>query len=226
MAKIIRPRYPVEISIGLLLLIFVLSGFLSLQVFRQTWNDVLDGGSALLGMTLMGIAVVIMVLILWEEFLFPIKVIPTRDVVQFKNHRTKLFTQLLIYLAIPAILALVYINYELNVVRFVIWTAILMLFPVMVKLISGIRNYNDFLTLSYTAISYQNNEEKGIFQVSAIKRLVPVRDNSRVLHKIQVILQDDRAVMIDLDEMELEAYFEAIDQALAVHYRALLSENR
>lgn len=226
MAKIIRPRYPLEISIGLLLLIFVLSGFLSLQVFRQTWNDVLDGGSALLGMALMGIAVVIMVLILWEEFLFPIKVIPTRDVVQFKNHRTKLFTQLLIYLAIPAILALVYLNYELNVVRFVIWTAILMLFPVMVKLISGIRNYNDFLTLSYTAISYQNNEEKGSFPVNTIKQLVPVRDNNRVLHKIQVILQDDRAVMIDLDEMELEAYFEAIDQALAVHYRALLSENR
>lgn len=225
MAKIIRPRYPLEISIGLLLLIFVLSGFLSLQVFRQTWNDVLDGGSALLGMALMGIAVVIMVLILWEEFLFPIKVIPTRDVVQFKNHRTKLFTQLLIYLAIPAILALVYLNYELNVVRFVIWTAILMLFPVLVKLISGIRNYNDFLTLSYTAISYQNNEEKGSFPVNTIKQLVPVRDNNRVLHKIQVILQGDRAVMIDLDEMELEAYFEAIDQALVVHYKALLAEN-
>lgn len=222
MAKIIRPRYPVEISIGLLLLIFVLSGFLSLQVFRQSWSDVLEGGSALLGMMLMGIAVVIMVLILWEEFLFPIKVIPTRDVVAFRNHRTKLFTQLLIYLAIPAILALVYLNYELNMVRFVIWTVILMLFPVTVKLISGIRNYNDFLTLSYTAISYQNNEEKGTFGIKDIKQLVPIRDDNRVLHKIEVILRNDRRVMIDLDEMELEAYFEAIDQALAIHYKDLL----
>lgn len=224
MAKIIRPRYPVEVSIGLLLLIFLLSGFLSLQIFKDTWTDMVDGGRVLSGMALVGAAVVIMVLILWEDFLFPIKVTPTKDEVVFRNHRHKLFIQMLIYLAIPVIFVFIYLFYEINPVRFVIWASILMGFPVAVKLFSGVRNYNDFLKLSYTHISYQNNEKTGTFDIRQVKQLVPIRDDYRVLHKIEVVLDDGQRVTIDLDEMELEEYFLAIDQALSVHYKNLLQD--
>ena len=88
MAKTIRKTYPLEFSLGLLLLIFVFSAFLSSEIFPVTWRQLKDGDHALIGMLLAGAGVVTMALILWEEFLFPVRIKPQEDVVVFRNHST------------------------------------------------------------------------------------------------------------------------------------------
>jgi hypothetical protein len=222
MAKIIRPTYPVEFSVGLLLLIFGLSSFLSLDIFQVKWHDVKEGNVPVLGMALAGTAVVIMMLIVWEEFLFPVHIKPTEDKVIFRNHNTKLVTQVLIYCAIPLIAIYIYLNYAISHFSFFIWAAICIIPPVIGKLISGIKNYNDFLKLTNDAIEYKNNEKEGILLVSEIREIVLIKDEGKVLHKIQVFMQNNREVIIDLDEMELEAYYQTIDGFVKGHYKALV----
>jgi hypothetical protein len=224
MAKIIRPTYPVEFSIGLLLLIYALSTFLCLQFFEVKWRDVLNGNGPMFAMLLPGVAVVIMALILWEEFLFPVRLKPTADEIVFRNHFTKLKTQALIYCAIPAIIAFIYFNYEVDHVRFFIWAAICLVAPVAGKLISGIKNYNDFLKLTNDAIEYKNNEKEGVLPVQDIQQIILIKDESKVLHKIQVQMQNNIHVIIDLDEMELEAYYKTIDQFIKGHYKKLVKQ--
>jgi len=222
MGKIIRPTYPVEFSVGLLILIFVLSFFLSSQIFDVRWHELMEGTSAYFGMFLMSIAVIVMVLILWEDFLFPVKVKPGQDGVTFRNHRTKLKTQLLIYCFIPVIFAFVYFNFNINTVRFFIWAAVCTVLPVVIKLFSGLNNYNDFLKLTDKTIEYKNNEKSGVFDVKEIQRLTLIRDERKVLHKIQVSTKGSDLV-IDLDEMELEAFLDSIDQFVTSHYKGLLA---
>jgi hypothetical protein len=222
MAKLIRSTYPLEFSIGLLLLIFVLSSFLSSQIFSVTWRELTDGNNALFGMFLIGIAVVIDALVLWEEFLFPIHVKPTEDEVVFRNHRHKLKIQTLIFLLVPIIFTFVYLNYQVNHVRFFIWATVCLAAPVAGKLISGIRNYNDFLRFTGSKIEYKNNEETGNFPLSDIHHIVLIKDENKVLHKIQLLLNNNHEVTIDLDEMELEALYESIDQYITLHYKALI----
>ena len=228
MAKIIRPTYPVEFSIGLLILIFVLSFFLSSQIFDVRWRELMDGTNVYFGMFCVSSAVVIMVLILWEEFLFPIRIKPGADgAMVFHNHRNKLKTQLLIYFIIPAIFVFVYFYFgpKLNMVRFFIWAAICTIMPVAIKLVSGINNYNDFLKLTSDLIEYKNNQETGIFYVKDIQRITPVRDERKVLHKVEVATAQGQ-VMIDLDEMELEAFLDSIDQFIIGHYPSLVKEKK
>lgn len=222
MAKTIRPTYPVEFSVGLLLLIFVLSFFLSSQLFDVGWRELIEGTnkSAYVGMFLISSAVIIMVLILWEEFLFPIKIKPGKDGVVFRNHRTKLKTQLLTYCIIPAIFAFVYFNFEIHVVRFIIWAALCTILPLGIKLMSGIKNYNDFLKLTDKTIEYKNNEKSGVFAVDDIQRITLIRDESGLLHKVQVSTAKSNEI-IDLDEMELEAFLNSIDQFMLAHYKSL-----
>lgn len=223
MRKIIRPTYPVEFSVGLLLLIFVLSFFLSSQLFDIRWQELKQGTNAYGGMFLVSSAVIIMVLILWEEFLFPINVKPGHDGVVFRNHRTKLKTQLLIYCIIPVIFAFIYFNFDVNIVRFTIWAAICILMPVVIKLRSGVNNYNDFLKLTDTAIEYKNNTKSGVFAVTEIQRITLIRDERSVLHKFQVSTTNNHQVIIDLDEMELEAFLDSIDQFITSHYKDLVA---
>ncbi len=220
MAKIIRSTYPKEFSIGLLLLIFALSSFLSAQIFRVTWHQVLEGSDVIYGMLLVGIAVVIVALILWEEFLFPVHIKPAEDQVVFRNHRTKLKVQVIIYFAIPVIFGLIYFYYEVNHIRFFIWATICTVVPVAGKLMSGIKNYNDFLKLTDDTIEYKNNEEEGVLHVKDIKEIVLIKDETKVLHKIQLIMAAAE-VTIDLDEMELEAYYMTIEEYMAIHYSSL-----
>jgi hypothetical protein len=220
MAKVIRSTYPLEFSVGLLLLIFVLSSFLSSQVFQVSWRELMDGSNVIFGMFLVGVAVVIMALILWEEFLFPVHIKPTEDEVVFKNHATKLKTQIVIYCVIPIIFGFIYFNYEVNHVRFFIWAAICIVTPVAGKLISGIKNYNDFLKLTDDTIEYKNNEEEGVIHVKDIKQIILIEDESKVLHKIQLHV-GDKEITIDLDEMELEAYYVTIEEYMAIHYSSL-----
>src|SRR6267154_64693 len=153
MAKVIRHTYPKEFSIGMLMLIFVLSSFLSSQIFDVSWRVFMTASNVTVGMALVGCAGVVMALILWEEFLFPVHIKPKEDEVVFRNHRTKLKTQVLIYLLIPLIFGFIYFYYEVNYVRFCIWALVCTMVPVLGKLRSGIKNYNDFLKLTNEAIA-------------------------------------------------------------------------
>src|SRR5690349_3441952 len=184
MAKTIRPTYPKEFSIGMLLLIFSLSSFLSFEIFAVRWQDIMGGSYQIVGMLLSGLAVVFMAIILWEEFFFPVRIKPTKDEVIFKNHSTKLQTQVLIYCAIPIIIGFVYFKYEVTIVPFLIWAALCLLAPLN-KLISGIKNYNDFLKLSAEAIEFKNNEKGGVLPIRSIQELTLIKDEASMLHKIQ-----------------------------------------
>jgi hypothetical protein len=225
MAKIVRPTYPLEFSIGLLLLIFALSTFLSFEIFTVKWREVMEGNGPLPGMLLSGIAVVIMALILWEEFLFPVRIKPVEDQIIFRNHFTKLRTQVLMYCAIPVIVFFIYFNYKVSNIPFFIWASICLISPVAGKLISGIRNYNDFLKLTNDTIEYKNNEKEGVLRVRDIQAIILIKDEGSVLHKIQVLMLNDSKVVIDLDEMELEPYYQTIDGFINGHYKALVKQH-
>lgn len=222
MAKIIRSTYPVEFSIGLLLLIFALSTFLSFEIFAVKWREVTEGGAPIFGMLLSGVAVVIMSLILWEEFLFPVRIKPVEDQIVFRNHFTKLKTQVVMYCAIPVIVLFIYFNYEVKYVTFFIWAAVCITSPVVGKLISGIRNYNDFLKLTNDTIEYKNNKKEGVLPVRDIQEIILIKDEANVLHKVQVLMQNNSKVIIDLDEMELESYYQTIDGFIKGHYQDLV----
>ncbi|HZY82616.1 MAG TPA: magnesium transporter [Cyclobacteriaceae bacterium] len=222
MAKVIRPTYPKEISIGLLLLVFAIAFFLSHMIFKSPPAGETEGTSVYVGMTLVSIAVIVMCLVLWEEFLFPIKIRRDEDHWDFRNHRNKLKTQLLIYFAIPAIFAFIYLEYEVNEVRYWAWAAVVLIAPVAGKLITGINNYNDFLKVSNEFIEYKNNAEEGKFPVTDIKRIVLVKDDRKVLHKIQLYFKDGKEVTIDIDEMELHDFYEHIDKFMLAHYKELI----
>lgn len=218
MAKIIRNTYPKEFSIGLLLLVFVLASFLSFEIFEVKWGEIMAGGNQIIGMMLAGLAVVLMALILWEEFLFPVRFKPAADEIIFRNHATKLQTQVAIYCAIPVIVAFVFFNYVISPVPFSIWATVCLVAPVAGKLASGVKNYNDFLKLTNETIEFKNNEKEGALRISEIKEIVLIRDDENILHKVKVQMLSNTEVMIDLDEMELEAYCDTIDKFITGHY--------
>ena len=218
MARIIRPTYPKEFSIGILLLIFVLSSFLSFEIFAVRWQEILEGSSPTFGMLLSGLAVVLMALILWEEFLFPVRFKPTENEIVFRNHSTKLQTQILIYCVIPVIVGFIYWNYEVATIPFLIWAAICLISPVAGKLASGVRNYNDFLKLTSDTIEFKNNEKEGVLHVNDIQEIILIKDEANVLHKVQVQMLNNSQVMIDLDEMELDEYCHTIEKFVTGHY--------
>jgi hypothetical protein len=222
MGKIIRPTYPKEVSIGVLLLIFIFSYLLSHQIFDVRVHELKENKHVYYGMFLVSIAVIIMVLIMWEEILFPIKIKEIKDGMIFRNHRTKLKAQLLIYCSIPAIFVFIYLEYEVNHVRFIIWAAICMVPPVIEKIFSGINNYNDFLKLTTRKIEYKNNEKEGSFRVGKIQHVEIIKDERKVIHKIQLVFKNNDAVTIDLDEMELDDFYDSIDTFITTHYAPLL----
>jgi hypothetical protein len=222
MAKIIRPTYPLEFSIGLLLLIFALSVFISFEIFDTRWALIMEGKGPIAGMLLSGIATVVMALILWEEFLFPVRIKPVEDEIVFRNHFTKLRTQVLIYCLIPVIVIFIYINYEVSPFAFFIWAAVCIIIPVAGKLIPGIKNYNDFLKLTNEKIEFRNNEKTGSLSVPEIQEIVMIRDEANMLHKFRVLMRNNTEQIIDLDEMELDAYLQTIDLFIGSHYGALV----
>lgn len=224
MAKVIRPTYPPHISIGILLMIFALSFFMSFQLFEKPGYDLNDRQNVYIGAFLVSTAVIIMVLVLWEEFLFPLKIKPTGQGVEFRNHRNKLRNQLLIYCLIPIIVVYVYLNFEVNLLRFIIWSVVIVVTPVVGKLISGINNYNDFLKLNKTSIEYKNNELEGTYDISTLSAIVLLKDDGRIAHKIRLQGIDGSNVMIDLDEMELDDYLNSIEKHCNAYYKSLIKE--
>lgn len=224
MTKLIRKTYPKEVSIGLLLLVFVITAFLSHQIFEGRAALLNEGKNTYLGAVMVGSAVVIMMLVLWEEFLFPIHVKLDTDRVVFSNHRSKLKKQAGIFLLIPIIFAAIYVLYAVNLIGFIIWAGICIVSPIVGKLISGIKNYNDFLALTDGTIEYKNNEKEGVYELKNVKQIVLIKDETKVLHKIQLILASGQIVLIDLDEMEIEAFYVSIDEYLNQHYKTLVRE--
>jgi len=178
----------------------------------------MEGNSQIFGMLLSGLAVVFMALILWEEFLFPVRIKPTEDEIVFKNHFTKLQTQVLIYCAIPIIVGFVYFNYEVSLIPFLIWAALCLVSPVAGKLSSGLKNYNDFLKITADTIEYRNNEKQGVLRIVDIQEIILIKDEENVLHKLKVRMQNTNEVTIDLDEMELDEYRDTIEKFIAGHY--------
>ncbi|MBY0425049.1 MAG: heavy metal transporter [Cytophagales bacterium] len=222
MGNVIRPTYPRAFSIGLLLLIFIISCFLSLQIFDVPFQEIKTHKGVLLGMVLVSLAVISMVLILWEQFLFPIKLKEVEGGLIFRNHQTKLQVQFVIYCTIPAVFTFIYLNFPVNHVRFFIWAGVCMIPPVVEKIVSGINNYNDFLKLTDTVIEYKNNEKVGTFKVSDLKSIAIVKDESKILEKLDLVFLNGDQVTIDLDEMELDAFYDSINNYIIKHYPNLL----
>lgn len=222
MAKLIRKTYPKEVSIGLLLLVFVITAFLSHQIFEGRAAVLNEGKNTYLGAVMVASAVVIMMLVLWEEFLFPVHVKVEGGAVVFRNHRSKLKKQLLIFLLIPVIFAAVYVLYAVNLFGFIIWAAICIISPIAGKLVSGLKNYNDFLKLTDDTLEYKNNDKEGVYELKNVQQIVLMKDETKVLHKIQLNLTTGQPVLIDLDEMEIDAFCVAIDEYLNTHYKHLV----
>lgn len=224
MAKIVRNTYPKEISIGLLLLVFGITAFLSHQIFEGQAAKLNEGKNTYLGAVMVSSAVVIMMLVLWEEFLFPVRIKLDGDVVVFSNHRTKLKKQVVIFSMIPLIFIAIYILYAVNLFGFIVWAAICIILPITGKLTSGIKNYNDFLKLTDDRIEYKNNEKEGVYELKHVQQILLIKDEGKVLHKIQLILSTRQPVLIDLDEMEIEVFYLSIEEYFTKHYKNLVKE--
>ena len=223
MTKTIRKTYPRDFSIGVLAIIFVIVFFLSGQLFVK--QPEVGFSSIYLGEFLVSAAVVIMVLIMWEDILFPLTIKPVDDGLLFRNHQTKLMVQVAIYLTIPTIVLFLYLTYEVSTFHFFAWAAVCLILPVVGKLVSGINNYHDFLKLTGTEIQYKNNEKEGIFSMKDVHRIQLVKDDSDLLQKLELKLTSGDPVTIDLDEMELEDFYDSIEEYVSNHYQAWL-ENR
>jgi hypothetical protein len=162
-----------------------------------------------------------MALIVWEEFLFPVRINPIKDEIIFRNHFTKLKTQVLIYCAIPVIVVFIYINYDVHYFWFMIWAAVCMISPAG-KLVSGVMNYNDFLKLSNRLVEYKDNNKHEVLPIAEIRDIMLIRDETNVLRKIKVLMKNNNQVLIDLEEMELEAYCQTIDEFINAHYKVVM----
>ena len=222
MTKTIRKTYPRDFSIGVLIIIFTCVFFLAGQLFEKHQPNLSDYLNMYVAYFLVSLAVLVMILILWEEILFPVTIKPEGDGLIFRNHRTKLKIQALFFLSIPAIIVFLFLNYEINTFRFFGWAAVNMGLPILGKLISGINNYNDFLTLTSSYIEYKNNELEGKFEVSDIQSMHINKDDKGLHQKLVLEFKSSESVTIDMDEMELEDFYESIDEYIAEHYKSLL----
>jgi hypothetical protein len=224
MKKLVRRTYPTEVSVGLLSILFVVSGFLSHEIFDIVFHDMYKWKSAYLGMILIGAAVVIMVLIIWEEILFPVKTVEVKGGLVFRNHRKKLKIQVLIYCAIPAIFTYIYFAFDVNLLHYTIWASICMIPPIVEKLVSGIHNFNDFLRLTNKEIEYKNNEKEGCFETKDLEGITIIKDDRNFLKKLHLFFKNNDNVIIDLDEMELDAFYGSIYKFIINHYTDMVNE--
>ena len=116
-----------------------------------------------------------------------------------------------------------FINFDVNYYSFLPWAAVCLIAPVAGKLSSGINNYNDFLKLSPDEIEYKNNEKEGLLLTHQIRSLNLIKDKDGFLSKLEVKFVQDSPVVIDLDEMELEEFYDYIEEYMALHYGTLMA---
>ena len=223
--KLVRKSHPAESNILLLSYIFFTACFFSYQMFGVTFHDLLQWNIAYVGMFLTGAAVSIMVMIVWEEMLFPLKAHKVKGGLIFRNHQVKLKTQILFFCGIAVILSVIFLGFEVNTFHFVIWSLICLVPPIVEKIASGVKNYNDYLKLTSTRIEYKNNEKEGTFEIKDLQNISILKDENKVTKKIQLHLQNNKNIIIDLHEMELDAFYHSIDNFISIKYRQLLKSN-
>lgn len=222
MAKVIRKNYPRDVSFGILAIAFIVTFFLSGQLFEKQSFESQLLIEKYLAEFLVSFAVTLMILIIWEELLFPVKVIHEKDGELFRNHRSKLILQVIMYLAIPVIVVFLYLNFNVNSFRFFIWALVILVLPVVDKLMTGVNNFQDYLKLGEEMIEYKDNEREGTFQVSDINKIGIIKDKDQVLSKLELLMKDHSKVIIDLDKMELQDYYEVIEEYIRFNYEKLL----
>lgn len=223
MRKLVRPVYPMEVSGVIICLIFLLTCSFSYHVFDAHFHfhDAEKHKAAYWGMFLVGVAAVMAMLIIWEEILFPIVVKQREGSLKVRNRRKKIQMQALMYAVIPVIFAFIYYNYHVNTFHFMAWMSVCMIAPVAAKLVGGIKNYNDYLKLSSSEIEYKNNKKTGKYSLAKIEYIRVVKDRHNILSKLKLGMNNSE-VTIDLDEMELDAFYETIQDYLQRTYKNLL----
>jgi hypothetical protein len=97
-----------------------------------------------------------------------------------------------------------------------------MITPAIEKIFSGINNYNDFLRLTNNEIEYRNNKKEGCYNVKDIKNIEIIEYDTDVTRKIRLLFKDNEIVTIDLDEMELDAFYDTIQLFITTRYKQLL----
>jgi hypothetical protein len=175
------------------------------------------------GMGLIGIAVVLMTLIIWEEILFHVKVKEIKGGLIFRNQRKKIRTQLLLFIPIPVIFTFIYQEYDIKFSHFLVWAAVCILLPAIEIVVSGIRSRRNFLKLTSRMIKYKNNGKEGCFDTKDIQNITIIKEN-RFIKKIQVFFTNNDNVIIDIDEMHLHAFYDSIYTFIKIHYKHLLKE--
>lgn len=195
-------------------------------MFGVSFKDLLGWHYAYLGMILIGLATSVMVLIVWEEMLFPVKAHKVKGGLIFRNHQTKLKTQILLYCAIPVIFVFIYFQYEVKLFQFIVWALICAVPPVVEKLVSGVNNFNDYLQLTSKNIEYKNNEKEGKFEISDLQHVAIHNEADLISKKIELLLKTNETVVIDLHEMELDAFYNSIDNFINKKYHHLLKDHK
>jgi hypothetical protein len=173
---------------------------------------------------LMGVAVVIMLLIIWEEILFSIKIKEIKEGMIFRIRRKKLKTQILLYCVLPLIFGFIYLEYDLKISHFIIWVILCMGIPAVEIISSASNTYNTYLKLTNNLIKYRNNKKEGTYKTEEIRSITMLKDERGIFSKIQLLLITNDEVMIDLDEMHLYEFFDSIHTYIKIHYKDLLTE--
>ena len=180
--------------------------------------------NATIGMALVGVSVVLMTLIIWEEILFHVKVKEIKGGLIFRNQRKKIKTQVLLYLPIPVIFFFVYQEYDLKVSHFMIWAAVCIVLPAIEIVVSGINSHRNYLKLTNRMIKFKNHDKEGCFDTKDIQNITIIKEK-RFIKKIQLLFANNDPVTIDLDEMHLHEFYESIYSYIKVHYKHLLKES-
>jgi len=218
----VRSSYPIEMSLILLTGIFLFSCFFSYTLFDVPFHEAEKRETIYFGMFLIGIAVILATLVLWDEILFHVTLTSIEDDgLLFRNNQYKLLFQIFIYLGIPSIFGYVYINYEINHLYFILWLVVCMGLPLIKKIKSGIENYYDFLKLTHSGIEYKNNEKGGRFPIEQLESIRIIKNKETMTEKIELKTNID-TIIIDLNEMELDDFFGPIEDYINAHYQKLI----
>jgi hypothetical protein len=223
MRTLVRPTYPTKVNVIILANLLFFASFCSFEMFDVHFHNPHHLKNATLGMALIGVAVVLVTLIIWEEILFHVKVKEIKGGLIFRNQRKKIKTQILLYIPIPLIFMFVYQEYDLKITHFMVWAAVCMALPAIEIVVSGIRSHRNFLKLTSRMIKYKNNNKEGCFDTKDIQNITIIKEKG-FIKKIQLLFTNNDHVIIDLDEMHLHAFYNSIYTFIKIHYKHLLKE--
>ncbi|HWZ23553.1 MAG TPA: hypothetical protein VNW06_12910 [Cytophagaceae bacterium] len=223
MRTLVRPTYPPGVNFVILAFMFFIASFSSYEMFDVRVHNPHHLKNAFFGIVLVGVSVVLMTMIIWEEILFHIKVKEITGGLIFRNQRKKTKMQVLLFLPIPAIFTFVYQEYDLKVSHFMIWAAVCIVLPAIEIVVSGINSHRNYLKLTGRMIKYKNNKKEGCFNTKDIQNITVVKEK-KFITKIQLLFANNDQVVIDLEEMHLHEFYDSIYKFIKIHYKHLLKE--